>query len=412
MSATVASDPGTPDSPIPFMKSCHLAQSALAFAVLFASAPAQNPKGPEGIKACVDLAYVTNGHERQKLDLYVPENSTDPTPLVIWVHGGGWAAGDKKDGGALFRGGYLQRGYAVASLNYRLSGDAVFPAQIEDCKAAIRWLRTHAKKYNLDPAHIGVWGSSAGGHLVALLGTTGDIREFDVGENLDQSSAVQAVSDFFGPTDLLQMDAHALPGAQLKHDAPNAPEARLVGGPIQEKPYRDVAARLNPIPYLTRNAPPYLIVHGDADPTVPHHQSELLYAALVQAGVPVRFHTIRGAGHGSGFGGREIAEMVAAFFDHHLLGKKTAAADWPVALTSDSVASTPPTGATQPGQPSRPQSGRPTWGMIITREDADHDGKVTRAEFKGPPQIFERLDRNADGVITKEEFETASTLPR
>ncbi len=135
---------------------------------------------PQGVTAHRDLAYVTSGHDRQKLDLYVPDQPDGPLPLIIWVHGGGWAAGSK-DGCPPLRGGYTRRGYAVASIGYRLSGDAIFPAQIEDCKAAIRWLRAHAKEYNLDPDHFAAWGSSAGGHLVALLGTSGnrqDIRRW------------------------------------------------------------------------------------------------------------------------------------------------------------------------------------------------------------------------------------------
>jgi hypothetical protein len=153
-----------------------------------------------GVKSHRDLVYVEGGHERHKLDLYLPEKADGPLPLIIWVHGGGWQNGSK-DGCPPLRGGYIERGYAVASINYRLSGHAVFPAQIEDCKAAIRWLRAHAKEYGLDAKRFGVWGSSAGGHLVALLGTSGDVKEFDVGANLDQSSRVQAVCDYYGPTD-------------------------------------------------------------------------------------------------------------------------------------------------------------------------------------------------------------------
>ncbi len=392
------------------MKLLHRLLPTLAFVALLASAPAQTPpKVPEGTKAYRDLAYVTNGHERQKLDLYVPEKSDGPVPIIVWIHGGAWMSGDK-NGCPPLGGGYTQRGYAAASLDYRLSGDTIFPAQIEDCKAALRWLRAHAKEYNLDPTRIGVWGSSAGGHLVALLGTTGDTREFDVGENLDQSSAVQAVSDFFGPTDVLQMDAHAVPNARLKHDPANSPESRLIGGAIQEN--KDKAARVNPITYLTKNAAPHLIVHGDQDPMVPHHQSELLFAALKKTGVPVRFHTIKGAEHGRGFAGKEISGMVAAFFDHRLLGKKTAAADWPVAMTSDSVAVMEPErpnqgrpGANAPQQPGNQGGGRPTWQQIIEREDANRDGKITRAEFKGPERMFERIDRDGDGVLTQAEFE-------
>jgi acetyl esterase/lipase len=212
----------------------------------------------------------------------------------------------------------LQRGYAVASVNYRLSNEAIFPAQIEDCKAAVRWLRAHAGQYGLDAEHFGAWGSSAGGHLVALLGTTGHVKEFDKGENLDLSSRVQAVCDYFGPTDFLQIQAHLLPNAPMKHDTPSSPESRLIGGPILEN--KDKAARANPITYATPAAAPFLIVHGDQDPLVPYNQSELLYEALKKAGVSVRLHIIEGAGHGPGFGGPDLAEMVNAFFDRHLKG--------------------------------------------------------------------------------------------
>src|SRR6185295_6679368 len=136
---------------------------------------------PDGVKAHRDLVHVEGGHERHKLDLYLPERASEPSPLIIWVHGGGWQNGSK-DGCPPLRSGYVRRGYAVASINYRLSGHAVFPAQIEDCKAAIRWLRAHAKEYGYDADRIGVWGASAGGHLVALLGTTSDVKDFDVGE--------------------------------------------------------------------------------------------------------------------------------------------------------------------------------------------------------------------------------------
>src|SRR5512136_1929510 len=146
---------------------------------------------PEGGIAHRDLAYVTNGHERQKLDLFLPKAGTN-LPLSINIHGGAFKAGSKEQGVPL---DYLRQGYAVASINYRLSQHAKFPAQIEDCKAAVRWLRAHASEYRLDPNHVAAWGASAGGHLAAMLGTTGDTREFDVGANLDQSSRVQAAVD-------------------------------------------------------------------------------------------------------------------------------------------------------------------------------------------------------------------------
>ncbi len=290
-------------------------------ALLLMSAPGQAPAPgqglPPGTVALRDLAYVTEGHPRQKLDLYLPsptgqaapngQAKAGKLPLIVWIHGGGWQQGSK-DGSPALR--FLNEGYAVASVNYRLSQHAIFPAQIEDCKAAIRWLRAQAAKYNLDPNRFGVWGSSAGGHLVALLGTTGDVKEFERGENLQFSSRVQAVCDFFGPTDFLQMDAHRLPDGMI-HNETRSPEALLIGGPIQEN--KEKTARANPISYVTPDDPPFLIVHGDADPAVPHHQSQLLDAALRRAGVPVTFYTVKGGKHGN-FSDEKVPVLVAEFF--------------------------------------------------------------------------------------------------
>jgi len=266
---------------------------------------------PEGTKAMRDVAYVTNGHERQKLDLFIPPGATNPLPLIIWVHGGAWKGGSKENCPALR---YLERGYAVASLNYRLSQHAIFPAQIEDCKAAVRWLRAHAKKHNLNPDRFAAWGSSAGGHLVALLGTSGEVKEFDQGENPKESSRVQAVVDFFGPTDFTQMSRYAPANPPFDHDAADSPESLLIGGAIQQN--RAKVAKANPITYVSRDDPPFLIMHGDKDNLVPYQQSELLRDALQKAGVPVTFKIVEGAGHG--FGGREIDAQVAEFFEKHL----------------------------------------------------------------------------------------------
>jgi acetyl esterase/lipase len=266
-----------------------------------------------GVKSHRDLVYVEGGHERHKLDLYLPEKAEGPLPLIIWVHGGGWQNGSK-DGCPPLRGGYIEHGYAVASINYRLSGHAVFPAQIEDCKAAIRWLRAHAKEYNLDTKRFGVWGSSAGGHLVALIGTSGEVKEFDAGAHLDQSSRVQAVCDYYGPTDFAVFVT--TPGYE-RHATADAPEAKLIGGAVMENKAK--AARVNPITYVSKDDPPFLIVHGDQDPTVPINQSQLLFEALKKTGVSAHFHTIHGAGHGGpGFAGQDISEMVGAFFDARL----------------------------------------------------------------------------------------------
>jgi acetyl esterase/lipase len=271
------------------------------------------PQPPPGVKVLRDLEYARVGARALLLDLYLPEKAESPLPVIVGIHGGGWAAGSKEGAQGVRLSG---RGYAVACIGYRLSGEATFPAQIEDCKAAVRWLRAHAREHGLDPDRIGAIGHSAGGHLSSLLGTTGDVREFDQGENLDRSSRVQAVCALSGPTDFLQMDAHAVPDAPFKHDDPRSPESRLVGGPIQQN--QDKVARANPITYISKETPPFLLVHGDRDPLVPAHQAELLSQALAKAGVAVQLHLVPGAGHG--VGGREVNDRVDAFFDRHLKG--------------------------------------------------------------------------------------------
>jgi acetyl esterase/lipase len=265
---------------------------------------------PAGMVVHRDLACVSGGHPRQMLDLYLPDLSPT-TPLIVWIHGGAFRMGSKEDRVPFEM---LELGYAIASLNYRLSQHALFPAQIEDCKAAVRWLRAHADTYGLDPSRFASWGESAGGHLAAMLGTAGHERSFEVGEHLEHSSSVQAVLDFFGPTDFLQMDAHRLPEGMV-HDTADSPESELVGGPIQERPAE--VARANPVAYVTPQAPPFLIVHGDRDPLVPYHQSTLLVAALEAAGVPVTFYTVVGAGHG-GFDDPQIPILVHEFLAVHL----------------------------------------------------------------------------------------------
>jgi acetyl esterase/lipase len=289
-----------------------------------------SPMAEEFISDIVErknLAYVRHGSPNQTLDLYGPKKPRN-VPLLVWIHGGAFLFGSKEGFPAepvpLH---FLLEGYAVASINYRLSSEAVFPAQLEDCKAAVRWLRAHAEEFGIDPDRIGVWGASAGGTLAALLGTTSEIRDFEVGENLGYSSRVQAVCDFFGPTDFLLMDAHRLPDGQI-HDAPDSPESKLVGGPIQDNP--DKVKRVNPVTYVDKNAPPFLIVHGTLDRLVPFHQSQLLAAALEAAGVSVTLHSVEGGGHGEYFGASggcglyadpELGPSVKAFFATHLAAK-------------------------------------------------------------------------------------------
>ncbi len=275
---------------------------------------------PPGVKAELNIPYVENGHKRQVLDLYVPEEKSDkPLPLVIWIHGGAWFAGNRAQPPMLY---LVPKGFAVASLDYRFSQDAIWPAQINDCKAAVRFLRTNAAKYNLDPDHFGVGGDSAGGHLAAMLGTTGDVKELegDLG-NPDVSSQVQAVLDWFGPTDFTQIAQQSGPKSLLKHDDPHSPEARLLGGPLAEK--LELAKTANPITYIDKKTPPFLIMHGDSDRVVPLGQSVILAKALIDAGAEVTMKTVPGADHEAPQFRNlpENRQLIEDFFTEKLKGK-------------------------------------------------------------------------------------------
>jgi acetyl esterase/lipase len=258
-----------------------------------------------------DIVYDRVADRDLLLDLYLPPGD-GPHPLVVWVHGGGWRRGSKANPQAVWLTGH---GYAVASIAYRLSDVAKFPAQIEDAKSAVRFLRANARNYGIDAEHIGAWGASAGGHLVALLGVTGDLPFFEPRPGARAvSSRVQAVVDYFGPTDLLAMSRFP---SSIPHDAPDSPESLLIGGPIQE--HKEKTVRANPIRYVTADDAPFLIVHGDKDMSVPLNQSELLYAALRKAGVPAQLRVLKDAGHGGpAFQDAELKQSILAFLDEHL----------------------------------------------------------------------------------------------
>ncbi len=259
-----------------------------------------------------NIPYVPGGNERRQLDIYLPwdyETLEKPLPLVIAVHGGGWAAGRKEDC-KLLADWLLPQGYAVAAINYRFTDTDAFPAQIEDCKAAVRWLRANAEKYKFDKNRFGTWGASAGGHLVALLGCTGGTKEFDVGENLDQSSAVQAVCDYFGPTDFSVL--FETPGFKDEHHVDTLVE-KLLGGMPKDKP--EAARKASPINYADKNSAPMLIVQGDKDLLVPYQQSEIFEKKLKEAGVPCELIMLQGAGHGGNeFLSPELLKRIEAFY--------------------------------------------------------------------------------------------------
>ena len=291
----------------------------------------------QGIKAEKDIRYIPDGDVAQSLDLYLPEKVADKLlPLIVWIHGGGWQGGSKNGSPAI---GFVKDGFAVASVEYRFSQKAKFPAQIQDCQAAIRWLRANSKKYNIDPDHIGVWGDSAGGHLVALLGTSGGKKAFaKIGGNEDQSDRVQAVCDWYGPADfssvIKQADEDKNAKNIFKFNTPKDPYSELIGVHLDDK---DKADAVSPVHYVSKEAPPFLIMHGTHDTLVPFAQSEELAAALQKEGASVMLQKFPGAGHGGPvFGKPVVRELIGKFFAKNLKG-----ADVKVELLPDEAVSVP-----------------------------------------------------------------------
>lgn len=217
----------------------------------------------------------------------------------------------------------LRRGYAIASVDYRLTNEGTFPIQIHDCKAAVRWVRANAHEYNIDPQHIGVLGESAGGHLVALLGTTAGDKRLDGTEGaVKESTDVQAVCDACGPTDIVEWDPPAnkiLPRVQPMIE-------KFLGGTAQQKPA--LAREASPIAYASHKCPPFLIVHGDHDPTVPLSQSKRFAAALKKSGNECEL-LIYDGGHGGGFNHGAIMNRIIAFFNKNLRPNDSDAAKYP-----------------------------------------------------------------------------------
>jgi acetyl esterase/lipase len=261
------------------------------------------------VRRVQDLLYANREGVRLAADLYVPEGASHP-PVILWVHGGGWRFGTRRLAPDLSR--YFARvGFVMAAVDYRLSHQATFPAQIEDLRTAIRWVRSLAPGYGFDSGRLALLGSSAGGHLAALaaLAPAGAFAEDDT-LYAGHSSEVQAVVDGYAPTDFLQIDAHRPPAGTVSDDpetlllprgmtrssAPDSFESLLLGAPIGTCPERVRAA--NPITYARPGAPPFLILHGTSDTTIPAHQSELLFDALAAGGNDVTLRTIEGLGHG------------------------------------------------------------------------------------------------------------------
>lgn len=238
-----------------------------------------------------DIVYATVDGKDLALDLYMPEGVASP-PLVVWVHGGAWRAGTKASGVPTQ---FVDAGYAVASLDFRQSTDAPFPAMIHDIKAGVRFLRAEAKAYGYDASRIAIAGASSGGHLAALVGVTNGQPELEgtVGHHPEASSDIQAILDYFGPTNLETILPQSTPhGLSVRQPALDL----LLGG--QPEAVAELARLASPVDHVDRNDPPLLIFHGDQDPQVPINQSHELQGAYEALGLDVHFDVVHGAGHG------------------------------------------------------------------------------------------------------------------
>ncbi|MDR3401659.1 MAG: alpha/beta hydrolase [Chthoniobacter sp.] len=270
------------------------------------------------VEAVFDQPYAGNDNRKQRVDLYLPKQpkSDQPLPVIAYLHGGGWLNGDRIGG---FAGSirYAQTGeYAAVSIGYRLTGEAHWPAQIFDCKAAIRWIRGHAKEYHLDPTKIAITGNSAGGHLASLLGTSGDVKELegDLGPWTNESSRVTCVVNLCGPEDLTKALAFDKKGGPIVNDGA---VVGLLGGTYVEKSAGAVAA--SPLTYVSSDDPPFLNAQGTEDKRVSYTNAEAIHAALLKAGVSLLLIPITGGGHGS-VSNKEIQHRVEQFLALHLRG--------------------------------------------------------------------------------------------
>jgi acetyl esterase/lipase len=287
------------------------------------STPVTTPTGDKTIAEpspgaiFIDLTYCTTSEGVDlKMDLYYPQHIDGPAPLVLYVHGGSWISGDKSDGaGLMFFSNLRASGYILAAINYRLAPSYQFPAQIEDVRCAVRYLRANASRYNLDPNRIGAMGGSAGGHLVSLLGLAGDAPGWQPEAYrepyTDQSNCVQAVLDMFGPSDLVRL---------VKTDSR---VRNSVFGASEDD--NTLLQTYSPVTYISSDSPPFLILQGDKDETVPLEQSQVLYDQLTAAGVPATLVIVHNAGHGfAPVGGDlnpsldEMRSMVVDFFGQYL----------------------------------------------------------------------------------------------
>jgi acetyl esterase/lipase len=268
--------------------------------------------GAQPVPTAKDLAYAEINGNKLLLDIYMPAPANNPY-LIVWIHGGAWRSGSKENPPL----GLLASGYAIASVNYRLTGEAPFPALIHDIKAAVRFLRGNAKQYGYRSDKIAIWGSSAGGHLAALVGTTnGDTQlEGELGNFRNESSSVQLVIDYYGPTNFTTILAQSTPhGISVRVPA----LTQLLGRPVEQVPA--LAKQASPVFQVDASDPPMLIVHGDQDNQVPVNQSLELMAAYKKFNLPVQIEFVPGAGHTDNiYYQKDIERITQGFLQRYFL---------------------------------------------------------------------------------------------
>ncbi len=266
---------------------------------------------PEGVVFEKNVVYGKGGGEDLTLNLSRPQQAAGPLPCVLVIHGGGWAAGSK-EGHNNLTWEFAKRGYVSATVGYRFAPKSLFPAQIEDVKCAVRYLRANAEKLGVDPQRIGATGFSAGGHLSLMLGVMGKDDGLEgEGGCAEQPSQVNAVVAFFGPTDFVNVEFP---------EASRGIVSKWIGGTRDQK--KEEYRKASPVTYVTKGDAPTLMIQGTKDPLVPHDQAYRMADALTAAGVPGRVDLILGAGHG--WGGAELlrtAEAMYSFFDVQLKKK-------------------------------------------------------------------------------------------
>jgi acetyl esterase/lipase len=259
-----------------------------------------------------DVVYKRVNGRDLRLDIYSPKSITHPLPVLLWIFGNRWSKGSKNHPPPL---NLMSQGYIVVSVEYRLSGEAPFPAAIEDCKAAVRWIRANAGAYHFDPDHIGAWGHSAGGHLAALLGTSGGVTELEgTGDNSSFSSRVQAVCDMAGPSDIVQFDETVSSSNDEMARIAKSSIEQFLGGSVAQNRAKAIAASATT--YVSKDDAPFLIIHGENDGSIPVSQSKVLASKLKAAGVQVTLIVAEGRGHG--VGGPAFAPEITSFFNKYL----------------------------------------------------------------------------------------------